>query len=320
MKQPPALSIKGITKSYHSHEALKALNLEVEEGGIFGLLGPNGAGKTTLIRMLTGITAPDTGQIEFFGESFRRDHIRSIGYLPEERGLYKSMRVGEQAMYFAMLRGLDRKDAEKRLRSWFERLEVGDWWSREVGDLSKGMAQKVQFIVSVMHDPRLLILDEPLSGFDPINAQRVREVITSLSREKGTTILLSTHNMESVEELCDQVALLNEGSLILKGDVESLQEGAREGRMTVGFRGTVMEFTVALGASAELIELLGDSNRDTHGPHEVLLRLPVETDIAQWIRWISEKVQLVSCAPWKPSMRDVFIQHVERLTTKDLKE
>jgi ABC-2 type transport system ATP-binding protein len=317
MDKSPALKIKEVAKSFRNHEALKGVDVDVNEGRIFGLLGPNGAGKTTLIRMLTGITAPDSGSISFFGSPLTREHISQIGYLPEERGLYKSMRVGEQALYFARLRGMQRNEAETRLRFWFEKLEVEGWWNREVADLSKGMAQKVQFIISVLHQPRLLILDEPFSGFDPINAQRVRDAVIELKEKQGTTILLSTHDMGSVEELCDEVALLNRGEVLLEGPVEALREKAREGRFTLRFRGTVMEFTVAIGASAELIQVL-DSN-STVGEHEVMMRLAADQDIASWLHWISGQIPVISCSPWQPSMRDIFIQTVEQRESKQMK-
>jgi len=309
MERIPALAISQVVKSFRAHQALKGVDVQVNEGGIFGLLGPNGAGKTTLIRMLTGITAPDAGSISFFGTPLTRAHIAQIGYLPEERGLYKSMRVGEQALYFAQLRGMQRQEAEKRLRVWFEKLEVEGWWNREVADLSKGMAQKVQFIIAVLHEPRLLILDEPFSGFDPINAQRVRDAVIELKEKQGTTVLLSTHDMGSVEELCDEVALLNRGEVILDGPVHALREQARDGRFTLRFRGTIMEFTVAIGASAELIQVL--HSESTVGEHEVMLRLSPEGDIASWLHWISGEVKVVACTPWQPSMRDVFIETVE---------
>ena len=309
MQSSFALNIQGVVKSFRDHHALKDVDMKVREGSVFGLLGPNGAGKTTLIRMLTGITAPDKGQIEFYGSRLKREHIAQIGYLPEERGLYKGMRVGEQALYFARLRGLGKADAEARLRMWFEKLEVEGWWNREVADLSKGMAQKVQFIISVMHEPRLLILDEPFSGFDPINAQRVREAVLELNREKNMTVLLSTHDMGSVEELCGEVALLNRGEVVLSGDVQEMRNQARDGRIVVGFRGTVMAFTVAIGASAELLELR--SSDSVGRTHEVLLRLPTDTDVAKWIHWISGHVEILSCSPWQPTMRDIFIETVE---------
>ena len=310
MPSAPALDISGIEKRFGEQRALAGVGFHVPQSGVFGLLGPNGAGKTTLLRMLNGITAPDAGSISFFGEPLTRAHLPSIGYLPEERGLYKSMRVGEQALYFAQLRGLDKKEARERLRYWFDRLEVDGWWHKEVSEVSKGMAQKIQFILSVLHEPRLLILDEPLSGFDPINAQRIREVILELKAKGDTTILLSTHDMGSVEEMCDEVALLNRGQLVLNGKVPELRESARDGRYAVTFRDTVMGFTVALGASAELIEV--NPNPEVPGEHVAMLRLPAESDIATWVRWISEKVELTSCTPWRPGMRDIFIRAVEQ--------
>ncbi len=309
MLDAPALDIVGIEKRFGQQRALAGVGFQIPRSGIFGLLGPNGAGKTTLLRMLNGITAPDAGSISFFGQQLTRNHLPDIGYLPEERGLYKSMRVGEQALYFAQLRGLDKKLARERLRQWFDRLEVDGWWNKEVSEVSKGMAQKIQFILSVLHEPRLLILDEPLSGFDPINAQRIREVILELKAKGNTTILLSTHDMGSVEEMCDEVALLNKGQLVLSGKVPNLREEARDGRYAVSFRNTVMAFTAALGASADLIEI--NPNPEVAGEHLAMLRLPPEADIAAWVRWISEKVELTSCTPWKPGMRDIFIRAVE---------
>ena len=310
MENKHALVIEKGAKSFRNHQALKGVDIQVNEGCIFGLLGPNGAGKTTLIRMLTGITAPDSGTISFFGSPLKREHIQQIGYLPEERGLYKSMRVGEQALYFAQLRGINRQEAEKRVRFWFDKLEVDGWWNREVSDLSKGMAQKVQFIISVLHQPKLLILDEPFSGFDPINAQRVRETVIELKEQYGTTILLSTHDMGSVEELCDEVALLNRGEVLLDGPVQALREKAREGRFTLRFRGTLMEFTVAIGASAELIEVLHSD--DLRGEHDVMMRLSEDQDMGSWLHWVSGQIPVLSCSPWQPSMRDVFIETVEK--------
>lgn len=310
MHDSPALNISGIEKAFGTQRALDRVGFTVPRGGIFGLLGPNGAGKTTLLRMLNGITAPDAGEISFFGERLARHHLAQIGYLPEERGLYKSMRVGEQALYFAQLRGMDKREARTKLRGWFERLEVDGWWNKEVSEVSKGMAQKIQFILSVLHEPRLLILDEPLSGFDPINAQRVRDVIMDLRAEGKTTILLSTHDMGSVEELCDEVALLNHGQLVLHGAVPELREAARDGRVEVTFRDSVMAFTVALGASAELLHVAEKAN--VRGEHQAMLRLPAQTDPAEWLHWISGQVALTSCKPWQPGMREIFIKAVEK--------
>ena len=303
-----AIEIRNVVKEYAGHRVLKGVSLEVGEGNVFGLLGPNGAGKTTLIRMLTGITAPDSGEIRFFGEPWSRQHIRSVGYLPEERGLYKSMRVGEQALYLARLRGLSRDEAQRRLRAWFERLEVDGWWNREVADLSKGMAQKIQFIASVVHEPRLLILDEPLSGFDPINAQRIREAVLDIRKEWGTTVLLSTHDMGSVEELCDEVALLNHGEVVLAGPVAQLREEARGGKIELRYRGNAIGCADALGASAQLI-----SSRASEDPsfQIAVVELAPGVSLPEWIHRISGGVEIYSVAPHATAMRDIFIRAVQ---------
>lgn len=313
MAQQLAVEIRNVVKEYGGHRALKGVSLEVMEGNIFGLLGPNGAGKTTLIRMLTGITAPDLGTIGFFGAPWTRDHIRSVGYLPEERGLYKSMRVGEQALYLARLRGLSRAEAEGRLRSWFERLEVDGWWNREVADLSKGMAQKIQFIAAVVHQPRLLILDEPLSGFDPINAQRIREAILAIRKDWGTTVLLSTHDMGSVEELCDAVALLHHGEVLLSGPVHTLRERARDGRIAVRYRGNAIGFADAIGATAQLL-----SSQLEEDPHfqQAVVQLAPGMELPDWIRQVSRSVDLWSVAPHATTMRDIFIHAVQHLPSQ----
>ena len=313
MENEVALAVGRVSKTYGTQKALDAVNFSVPKGKVFGLLGPNGAGKTTLLRMLNGITEPDSGSISFFGEALSRRHLPRIGYLPEERGLYKTMRVGEQALYFAQLRGLEKEDARVKLMHWFEKLEVDGWWNKEVSEVSKGMAQKIQFILAILHEPDLLILDEPLSGFDPINAQRVRSTIQELSESGETTILLSTHDMGSVEEMCDEVALLHEGNLILQGSVQSLRDNARDGQFQVTFRVTVMEFSVAIGASAELLNVVSDAPRV--GEHTALIRLSPTTDQSTWIHWISGEVKITSCSEWQPSMRDVFIQAVGKTSS-----
>ena len=217
------LETKEVSKSYSSHKVLDKVSIRIKEGEIFGLLGPNGAGKTTLIRMINQITAPDEGEILFFGNKLKREDIKNIGYLPEERGLYKKMKVGEQAIYLAELKGLSKKEAKKRLEYWFERFEIGDWWNKRIEELSKGMAQKIQFITTILHEPKLLIFDEPFSGFDPLNANLLKNEILNL-REKGATIIFSTHNMESVEEICDSIALINKSKKILEGNVYEIKE------------------------------------------------------------------------------------------------
>ena len=251
----PVLHTQGVTKSFGNHVALSPLDVEVQEGRIVGLLGPNGAGKTTLLRMVTGITKPDAGELRMWGQPHHRKLLSRTGYLPEERGLYKSMRVAEQVLYFATLRGMARPDAERELKGWFERLEVEGWWNREVADLSKGMAQKIQFIATVLHGPELLILDEPFSGLDPINASLVRGEMMRLVKDNGTTLVLSTHDMGSVEALCDEVILLHQGKKVLAGPTDVVREDARRGRIRLAMRGNLMAFVAELGARAELLSM-----------------------------------------------------------------
>ena len=216
------IEVINVTKRYADQWALNNLSLAVPEQSIYGLLGPNGAGKTTLIRILNQITAPDTGKVLIDGKPLRPQHVERIGYLPEERGLYKKMKVGEQAIYLAQLKGISKQEAVRRLKIWFEKFEIGNWWNKTVEELSKGMQQKIQFITTVIHEPDILIFDEPFSGFDPINANLLKESILEL-RDKGATILLSTHNMSSVEELCDSIALINKGEKILEGNVADIK-------------------------------------------------------------------------------------------------
>jgi ABC-2 type transport system ATP-binding protein len=216
------LSVENVVKNYGDYTALNKVNISVPKSSIYGLLGPNGAGKTTLMRIINQITAPDQGKIIFNGELLNTKHITDIGYLPEERGLYKKMRVGEQALYLAQLKGMPYSEAIEKLKFWFEKLEITHWWSKRVEELSKGMAQKIQFVVTVIHQPKLLIFDEPFSGFDPINAAIIREEILQL-RENGTTIIFSTHRMESVEEICDHIALINDAKTILEGPINTIK-------------------------------------------------------------------------------------------------
>ena len=216
------LQINDITKTYGTFRALDGVSLHVRRGTVFGLLGPNGAGKTTLIRIINHIIAPDSGTLLFDGHTMTDNDVMQIGYLPEERGLYKKMRVGEQAIYLARLKGLDKATAQQRLNQWFSRLDIGDWWNRPVEELSKGMQQKVQFVVTMLHNPQLLILDEPFSGFDPVNADMLKREILRL-KEEGTTIIFSTHNMPSAEELCDDIALINHARVVLSGSLADIK-------------------------------------------------------------------------------------------------
>ena len=227
------LVTKEVTKKYGEHTALDHVSLEIPKNSIYGLLGPNGAGKTTLIRIINQITYPDKGEVLFDGEPLSSEHIAQIGYLPEERGLYKSMKVGEQALYLAQLKGLSKAEAKKRLEYWFERLDIGKWWNKKIQELSKGMAQKIQFIVTVLHRPKLLIFDEPFSGFDPVNANLIRDEILKL-RDEGATILFSTHRMESVEELCDYMALIHKSNKLLDGKVSTIKKQFKSNTYEVG--------------------------------------------------------------------------------------
>ena len=217
------LSIDSVSKNFGSHTALNNVSLNIPEGCIYGLLGPNGAGKTTLIRIINQISLPDSGKVFFNDQELNSSHIKQIGYLPEERGLYPKMKIGEQAIYLAQLKGMDRKMARLELKKWFDKFEISDWWNKKVTELSKGMAQKVQFIVTVLHKPKLLIFDEPFSGFDPINANLIKDEILQLNKE-GATVIFSTHRMESVEELCEYITLINKSNKILDGNLDEIKK------------------------------------------------------------------------------------------------
>jgi ABC-2 type transport system ATP-binding protein len=249
----PLFEAHNISKSYGNYKALDDVSITVEAGSVFGLLGPNGAGKTSLIRIINQITAPDQGSLFFNGKPVQLSDVQRIGYLPEERGLYKKMQVGEQCIYLARLRGLDKHEAKRRLRMWFEKFEMQSWWNKKIEELSKGMAQKVQFVVTVLHEPELLIFDEPFSGFDPVNAAIIRNEILDLSK-KGSTIIFSTHRMETVEELCDSIALINKSKKILDGKVRDIQNQHRSNTFEMEFRGNMLSFTTALWTGNHLTE------------------------------------------------------------------
>src|SRR6201995_2677019 len=239
------LSIRNIVKEYAGQRALSDVSMEVEQGKIFGLLGPNGAGKTSLIRIVNQITAPDSGEIYFNGEKLNQSHIERIGYLPEERGLYKKMEIGEQMIYLARLKGLSRDEAIRRLKIWFDKLGMETWWKKKIEELSKGMQQKAQFVATVLHEPDLIILDEPFSGFDPVNADIIKNEILELNK-KGATVIFSTHRMESVEELCDSIALLNLSHKILDGKVKDIRNTYRDGTFIVEYEGNKLALDNAL--------------------------------------------------------------------------
>ena len=298
------LTIQNVTKKYASHLALSEVSMDIPERSVFGLLGPNGAGKTTLIRLITQITAPDSGQILFEGKPLKRDHIAMMGYLPEERGLYKKMEVGEQALYLARLKGLSRAEAMKRLKYWFEKFEMQGWWKKKVEELSKGMAQKVQFITTILHEPKFLILDEPFTGFDPINAELVKNELIAL-KEKGTTIILSTHRMESVEELCTHIALLNQAKKILEGSVKEIRKEYKSNTYEIQYSGNKISFTNSLWTGFELLDIKEDNDHSTasvkmlnnHSPNDLLtMLLPY--------------VQIIGFREMIPSMNDIFIRKV----------
>lgn len=303
----PALDIAQLEKAYGAQRVLKGVSFSVQPGSIMGLLGPNGAGKSTLIRSVMGIVEPDAGSIRLNGEAWSREGVRGIGYLPEERGLYKDMKVGEQAVYFARLKGMAKADAIRALKAWFERLEVDGWWDRKVSDISKGMAQKIQFICTVVHKPSLLILDEPLSGFDPINARRIIDAVRELAAD-GTSILLSTHDMPSVERLCDEVVLLNGGEVVLSGQADVLREEGWAGEQQVVFRGQNLAFTSALGAMAHLDRIEPDVAEGVKRAH-IRLRDPAHPSAV--LQALSASVDLLEFVKVRPTMESLFIQAVD---------
>lgn len=305
----PILEVKNIRKQYAHHVALNDVSLSVAPEKIFGLLGPNGAGKTSLIRIINQITGPDKGEVLFNGEHLSPKHVDFIGYLPEERGLYKKMAVGEQAMYLAQLKGLKKAEAKARLKEWFKKFEIDSWWDKKIEELSKGMQQKVQFIVTVLHEPKLLILDEPFSGFDPINAQLIKSEILEL-RKKGATIIFSTHNMGSVEELCDNIALINRSEKILDGSVKDIRKQYRSNTYTVTFKGNLMGFTNALWAGAEIIDKKSDDD-----VHTVTLRLLRQNTPNQLLQAVLANAEIISFHEIVPSMNDIFISVVENKST-----
>ncbi|MDF5691719.1 ABC transporter ATP-binding protein [Aquirufa aurantiipilula] len=296
------LSIQDVVKRYSSHVALDRVSLEIPKGKIFGLLGPNGAGKTSLIRIITQITAPDEGQILFDGEKLSSKHVEQIGYLPEERGLYKKMKVGEQLIYLAQLKGLSRQEAVTRLKDWFIRLDIKEWWDKQVDDLSKGMQQKTQFISTVVHEPKLLILDEPFSGFDPINANMLKDEILAL-KDRGTSILFSTHRMESVEELCDSIALINHSKVVLTGEKDEVRNRFKAHQFEVLFEG---DLTQDLNG-VDLISLEMSGNQSSK---KAVFKLQEAVNPNQLLGQLIPQVQIQKFQELIPSFNDIFIQVV----------
>ena len=298
------ISINEVTKRYADHTALDRMCIDIPEHCIYGLLGPNGAGKTTLIRILNQITAPDSGEVRIDGEMLNQRHIARIGYLPEERGLYKKMKVGEQAIYLAELKGIKKAEAQKRLKTWFDKFEIGGWWDKKVEELSKGMQQKVQFITTVIHEPEILIFDEPFSGFDPINANLLKEAILEL-RDKGATILLSTHNMASVEELCDSITLINHGKSILQGKVSDIKRQHDTHQREIVVR---CDDPVKVRSIADTYNNIKVEPTDLADETKLTLFSESPNTLIEQLLGIG---QLVSYKEVLPSMNDIFIHEVQ---------
>lgn len=295
------LEVKNLKKYFATQKAVDDISFSVNKGSIFGLLGPNGAGKTTLIRMITGIFYPDEGQIMFDGKKFDPiNDVVNIGYMPEERGLYKKMKIGEQAMYLAQLKGLNKKDALTKIKDWFVKFEMQSWWTKKVEDLSKGMSQKLQFVTTVLHEPKLIILDEPFSGLDPVNSNLIKDEIYKLS-QRGSTIIFSTHRMEQVEEICDHIVLLNKGQKILDGSVKGVKHQFKENLFSIGFE----EMPASLNGNPPF-EMVGTKDhsyivkiRDGYKPNDVLNY------------FLQQNTSIISFNEMLPSLNDIFIKLVE---------
>ena len=299
------LNVNNVTKRFENHVALSNVSLSVRKGRIFGLLGPNGAGKTTLIRILNRITAPDSGGVIFDGRPMVPDDVMRIGYLPEERGLYRKMKVGEQAVYLARLKGLSKEEAVSRLQAWFEKFGIMPWWNRKLEELSKGMAQKVQFIITVLHNPDLLIFDEPFSGFDPVNAEQLKQEILQL-KEQGHTIIFSTHNMASVEAVCDDIALINHSEVVLQGEMHQIKDQFRTG-------------LYELITSQPLVQQDSDpyaivSHDARLGNEHYLLQAKDGITGNDVVKQLCEKVDILSFAEQTPSMNDIFLKVIGKDT------
>ncbi|MCM1300504.1 MAG: ATP-binding cassette domain-containing protein [Alistipes senegalensis] len=299
------LTVEHVTKQYVGHKALDDVSLAIPRGSVYGLLGPNGAGKTTLIRIINRITAPDSGRVFFGDRELAPEDIYRIGYLPEERGLYKKMKVGEQAVFFARLKGLSRREAIARLKVWFSKFGIADWWDKKVEELSKGMAQKVQFIVTILHKPELLIFDEPFSGFDPINAELLKNEILAL-RDAGSTVIFSTHNMSSVEEICDHITLINKSKNILSGNVDEIRRQHGANIFEVAYRGDEEALRHAVGDRCDWLD--GSQSESVY--RTVKLHVRNDADVRPVIAAANEAVKLRSFHEIIPSMNDIFIKAV----------
>jgi len=302
------LVANNISKTFGEFVALNDVSIEVPKGSIFGLLGPNGAGKTTLIRIFNQITMPDTGTVFLDGEALRPHHIQDIGYLPEERGLYKTMKVGEQVMYLAQLKGLSKTEAKKRLKNWFERLEIGDWWHKKIQELSKGMAQKIQFVVTVIHQPKLLIFDEPFSGFDPINVNLIKDEILKL-RDDGATVIFSTHRMDSVEEMCDHIALLHEANKILDGKLIDIKKQYKSNTYEIGLITDNKE--AVSNALRERFELSSADFKTINDELQYKVKIPKGGSSNELVNYLSNLGQITHFVEVVPSANDIFIKTVQ---------
>lgn len=306
------LQVENVSKHYASHTALDNVSFNVPEGSIYGLLGPNGAGKTTMIRIINHITAPDSGKVILNGHQLCQSDIYHIGYLPEERGLYKKMKVGDQALFFARLKGLSNQEARKQLQAWFEKFDITDWWGKKVEELSKGMAQKVQFITTVLHQPKLLIFDEPFSGFDPINANMLKEEILELNKQ-GATVIFSTHNMTSVEEICDHITLINKSHNILSGKVEDIRRQYCDNTHTMTFKGDAVSLEMALKNHASVIM----TNNDTQEIKESKIEILSDSSLKDVISIANEVVEIHSIVENIATMNDIFIKTVQDYNLKN---
>lgn len=293
--QEHILIARNIVKQYENHLALNDVSLEIPKGSIYGLLGPNGAGKTTLMKIINQITAPDSGEIIFNNEKLVRKHISQIGYLPEERGLYRKMKVGEQSLYLAQLKGMSKKEATVKLKTWFEKLDILEWWDKKVEELSKGMAQKVQFAITVIHNPDLLIFDEPFSGFDPVNTSIIRKEILEL-KEKGTSIIFSTHRMESVEEICDEITLIDNGFSILQGEINIIKDQFRNNTFQIELNSNNLKLD-----GFEIIH---------QGENNFTVKVPSDKNSKELITEILKTSEIVSFNEKIPSMEEIFIKTV----------
>ncbi len=304
------LSVHNASKKFGNFTALNNVSLNVPEGSVFGLLGPNGAGKTTLLRIINQITMPDSGQVLFQNEPLAPRHIQEIGYMPEERGLYKSMKVGEQLLYLAQLKGLEKSEAKKRAKYWFDRLGIGNWWNKKIQELSKGQAQKIQFVVTVIHRPKLLIFDEPFSGFDPINANLIKDEILQL-REEGATIIFSTHRMESVEELCDYISLLNLSNKILDGELDAIKKEYRSNMYEVGLSLDSNDFPKVEEKMAYTFDFEKTSFKSLDDSLQLLVKLKPQQSANSLLSTLMKMGEVSHFKELIPAVNDIFIKAVK---------